>query len=124
MIYKKSNMNRANVMATIESIRLSETFDMSRYHWADDCGTPACIAGHACYASSVTSMPHTGEAVAGHAAHWLGLDDEKAKELFEPNSEHASFKADEGESWFISKERAIRVLENLLTTGVVDWENA
>lgn len=72
-------MNKDRLMKVREVVAVSPTFQMDRY--AHDCGTPACVAGHAIV------MFHEGELLPvshykGTAQELLGLSSDEADWLF------------------------------------------
>lgn len=71
-------MNKDRLMKVREVVKTSPTFQMDRY--AHDCGTPACVAGHAIV------MFHEGDIrvsqYKGTAQKLLGLSSDEADWLF------------------------------------------
>lgn len=104
-------------------------YDQTRY--VHPCGTPACIAGHACaLAFGVGPYDVDGrliEDVLGTeeesevAARWLGIDEGTAKRLFAPRPFRiwgcAGEPAKDPEPW-----QAARVLRTLVRTRDVRWD--
>ena len=112
-------MNIDNIRKTIESLRASTTYDQTEYN--DDCGTPACIAGHAVIDAGLILKTNLGYCydvegvvydIEEAAATWLGLKDECVVDLFYMYPLGGKT---------VTKEDAIKVLENLIETGEVDW---
>ena len=112
-------MNVDNIRTTIESLRASTTYDQTEYN--DDCGTPACIAGHAVIDAGLILKTNLGYCydvegvvydIEEAAATWLGFGGQRVADLFSiyPLGEKT-----------VTKEDAIAVLENLIETGEVDW---
>ena len=103
-----------------------EHFDMSVY--IHDCGTPGCIAGYTLAVATGTNNLHpvldeTHKSPETLARDFLGLDYEPANELFKPQDEHAYWKADKNfcPDEIVTAGHAIAVINNLITTGEVDW---
>ncbi len=84
---------------------------------ANICGTAGCIAGH-CYLISKQKVEYDLTEIGGD---FLGLSDTQTVRLFVPNNHYASYKVGKKSKKFITRARAIKVLENLLETGEVDW---
>ncbi len=96
-------------------------FDMNRYRF--NCGTPACIAGHACH--RFMQFPdyrrvRTPRQVHRTAAKLLGLTRRQARQLFTPRTR----------PWFffnfapypqVTPDDVSSVLLNLAATGQVQW---
>ena len=85
-----------------------------------DCGTPACVAGHALFLfrekalDDVAKYKPTFSIEPDTAARLLGITDEEMKwALFDPNPLD-----DEP----VTAEQAVRTLRHLTETGKVDWK--
>ncbi len=76
---------------------------------ANICGTAACIAGHCRLIKSESP------------ADFLGISTFEARRLFTPRNEYVDWEARVGETGFITRDRAVKVLKNWLETGKVDW---
>ena len=101
-------------------------FKMSDYtHWlAEDCRSPACIAGWTCYIADETVPPKgrlEDHPVHERAAELLGIKDDTADVLFAPTSYEAHYTAPPGNPGHISPARAAATLRRLADTGRVDW---
>ena len=119
-------MNRIRIRQVAHDIQKAEHFDMSRY-WrtspsATGCGTPACIAGHACarYAKhdgmlmrlqAIDSFEELNAETFAVAKQILGLTDDQANELFEPN--HILY--------MITPKMAVATLNRFANTGEIEW---
>ena len=114
-------MNHENVEKLRDYLRdevPDERFDMRSYVRGgsmtnvrarlNECGTAACIGGWAAYL--FTPRRRWAHEHAGRA---LGLDNDQAEELFEPDGLHDRAR--------YSRARAVATLTRLLETGTVDW---
>lgn len=81
-------------------------FNMNMWLEQLSCGTKACMGGHC---EIIMRQEGAQRFFTSDVGEWLGLDENEIHELF--------FNW-EGE---VDNARAIRVLENLKTTGNVDW---
>lgn len=80
-----------------------------------NCGTIACIAGHAYLVSGGEDRDATSDDVVPAAQEFLDLKSGSADELF--------YAYGSGESMYdITSEQAIRTLEHLRDTGEVNWK--
>lgn len=127
-------MNKANILRVADAIEKGELvkrgigFNMEEFisgagiqsdpptdHFRK-CSTVACIAGWAYSIShprrNIRSLAGTTTISEG-AAHWLGLDDDTAMDLFVP-TEIYDFAT-------ITPAHAVAVLRHLAETGEVDW---
>ncbi len=77
---------------------------------ANICGTAACIAGHCCLIDRIAGPED-----------FLEMSQEACGKLFFPRNKYVDYLKPIGHKKFITRARAIRVLENLLETGEVDW---
>ena len=117
-----------NITRLIDFLEAQTTeFDMT--HWLDPqdrgCGTIACIGGSACV---VMGDRHAGT---DHALEWIlkGLDPApvldvncEGNELFFPMNEHADWEEEDfDQPRYVSRARAIAVLEHLRDTSNLDW---
>ena len=81
----------------------------------NECGTAACIGGWT-YAVMHPEHPLARNgALLFHSSAWLGLTDDEEQELFYPPSEGG---------WWATRDQAVRVLDILISEGVVDWNRA
>ncbi len=109
----------------VETGSFASTFNMHRF--VHPCGTAACIGGWAvnqmlCDVGLKRKVINQHEKVAHTAQLYLGLDLEKANELFAPRNDHASYRETNAEGYkFITAKRAATVLRHLADTGEVDW---
>ncbi len=127
-------MNVENIRKTIDAIRAEKIarFDMS--NWCvekNHCGTAACIAGFAAlidtdhvksprgdrwsfFAIGDSQIDANIRYVDEVAQDFLGLTTDQAHDLFMPDILRVPLRE-------VSAENAIKVLENLIETGDVDW---
>ena len=94
-----------------------KTFRMSNVVYS--CGSPACIAGHAC--ALELSEPPSNMISMDWAGLQLGLSRYKQDLLFHPTLPYAHYRAQEREAGFISPKRAAGCLRLLAETGEVLW---
>lgn len=82
-----------------------------------DCGTTACIAGHAAVMASptLTASQLRDYNTKGVAQHWLGLDYDVATELFNPTT----FAVPDRPA--VTRFEAAEVIDRLIETGGVSW---
>jgi len=124
-------MNIENIKLLIDTLQNDRLivesdvgFNMQYYHarstshtddkTGHDCGTVACIAGHA----SLIASGGTSHAPS-HARHFLGLTHEQANSLFIPD-----FTDGLRVRWVsITLEQALLTLAKLRDTGKVDWSH-
>ena len=134
-------MNRENVLRLADAIETSDDFTMNVYWhmWPlgdSDCGTPACLAGHAAalyhrdHGGYVDSRPCATTHLGVHhfstertAAVFLGIDGnrELQGELFRPERDDARHFAAADAPDGITGSRAAAVLRHFAATGEVDW---
>lgn len=107
-------VDRLNQLADALENGLPDTeFDMADWIEHRDCGTTACIAGHAALlADPDVRWPE----VEGTAEAWLGVDRVQSMELFTPLPVDPWSK--------ITASMAARVVRHLAKTGKVDWSVA
>ena len=112
-------MNKANILKLADHI---EGLDLEEYDqsvFAHDCGTPACIAGHAVFLAGQWDQASVSR-VARLARRWLGLQRSDAESasvvLFDSHPLHP----DETPS----PQEAAATLRHLAETGEVDWRRA
>ncbi len=84
---------------------------------ANICGIVASIVGHCCLAFNCLSKYNSRE----RAQDILGLSDRQVNMLFSPMNRYASYQATTRNKKFITRARAVKVLENLLETSLIDW---
>ena len=110
-------MNKENILELAEHIERLDPEEYDQRVLAHDCGTPACIAGHAAYLLSGMSLyPSTGII---EAKAWLGLSSIEADCLFDS----MPFGAEPGIS-APTPQDAAATLRHLAETGEVDWRRA
>ena len=106
-------MDKENIRALIDTLKVSETYDQSRYTHFHNCETPACIAGHAVALSGELVDALDYGTMEETAASFMGISFSDASGMFEAaplsNSEP-------------TREDAVAMLEHFLETGEVDWE--
>ena len=118
-------MKRENILELARIVERSKVF--SQHYWTHECGTPACIAGHAAWASlrdkgkqgerpERSSISRNG--IRERACRWLGFE----------NDDHRTcllFTARPFDDGIMPTRRvAAQVLRNLAETGKVDWDAA
>ena len=111
-------MKKENLKTLIDVLKKSNTFDMSTFY-REKCGSPACIAGHVKDIANELWHRSYGDSVKD----FLGITEEQAEIIIKPEFKYANYKYT-GASWeeTITKSHAIRMLERLLETGLVDWK--
>ena len=106
-------MDKENIRALIDTLKVSETYDQSLYTHYHDCETPACIAGHAVALSGELVAALDYGTMEETAASFMGISRRVADWIFDgsplPNSDP-------------TREDAVAMLEHFLETGMVDWE--
>ena len=123
-------MNVTNLQKLIDLFEGKTTikglgFDMSVYcHQDNECGTVACIAGHAMLLGRRYKTAPKDDRVNDidygafdYAQEWLDLSFSEANMLFHgetPDDEHIPMAT-------INTEHVVKVLKHLLRTGEVDW---
>lgn len=123
-------MNREKIQELRDHIAKlpPEQFDMRQWRDYNDCGTVACIAG---WAVEINKSLFVGEYVPrsdirGAARMVLQLSDLQAVRLFTPmESSHIGVQNNPGaiqcDMQDVTTAQAVKVLDNLLLTGEVDW---
>ncbi len=86
------------------------------------CGTVGCIAGHCCFIAPENLL--LSNSLIEVALKFLYVSRNQGNELFMPDNQYASYTVGKKSKRFVTRARAIRVLENLLETGKVDWSVA
>ena len=113
-------MNTGNLNMLAEIVRNSDTYEQRWYRHR--CGTPACIAGHACAAASMGGvLPEEGLLIYSAAVDWLAIDEETAASLF---NAFPLMDREEKPEGLATNEEAAEVLRHLAETGNVDWHRA
>lgn len=133
-------MNRENIQKLIDRLEQLEParFDMADYILSqpgDDvalCETVACIAGHGqflkykeehgVWPKGDRTFINLAAAAKGDMSRWLDLDDKSCSQLFTPRA--SDLERTGLEYATIETKHAVKVLENLLETGKVDWKAA
>ena len=120
-------MNKERILEIADLIEAGHkgmVFDMSTYGHRHPCGTAACIAGWTVArfdtTGQATRIDHRRPLVADNVLGWardaLGLEHERACDLFIPTGyEHGVGVFD------ITASHAVRALRHLAVTGEVDW---
>ncbi len=83
-------MNAENLRTLAHELRADpESYDQSTWGYETECGTVACVAGHA---AKLAGLPlnRRGSLIAKAAREWLGIDSAAASTLFnsDPRHEH------------------------------------
>jgi hypothetical protein len=110
-------MNVENILATADAIEngLPDViFDIYTYGTVTDCGTAACIAGHAAILAGYEANVNAGVDIVDVAQKWLGLEYGEAISLFEPYT----IRWDR-----ITPKIAAEHLRNIALTGKVNWNS-
>ena len=105
-------LDHAPKLCWVES---SEKFDMSK--WNYECGSPACMAGHALWLLDKHLKNRNHRTVEAAAAELLELDEDDAEALFTPVERYMGI-------WQLSEiepKTAAAVLRNFAKTGNVEW---
>ena len=132
-------MNKQNIQILIDHLKtqkfcgfnmeyfVSNLHDASFDHSSNHCGTTACLAGHIRILQEnpdcLVDFEFVGDKFRGpedyvtHGAEFLGISWDDAADLFMYESFICGRDLDG-----ITLEQAIAVLENLKTTGKVEWE--
>jgi hypothetical protein len=129
-------VNVANIQRLIGRLRspsVEDHFDLSTYitgrveepigQAIHQCGSTACIAGHAVAIANPT-LVHNFELTSANypkgyhqqAQRWLGLTEEQADELFTPDAYEVKYDR-------VTPQIAANVLQQLINTGQVTWPN-
>ena len=131
-------MNKQNLQTLIIHLKTQTTygFNMSYYvaqnatlpdNSPNNCGTVACIAGHAYHLAQNYDLNLKGATdreilMMGVARDWLGITQNQSYQLFWgelPEDEKGCRKQIPMNN--ITLDQALKVLEHLKTTGEVDW---
>ena len=113
-------MNREKLVQLQDTLRGTDTYDQVKYF--HDCGTPACIAGHAHALFVGEQFPIFDEDDAlENIVSTLGIDTPEAQALFRAHPYRHG-----GPEWGIeeyvpTKHDAIAAIQSLLDTGKVTW---
>ena len=114
-------MNIENMRKLRDVIAESETYDQGRFF--HECGTPACLAGHAVILSKADAPVLSdwknahGEHIARCAASWLGITDGQSIGMFagEP------FDGEPCDDRSATKRDALAMLDRAIETGRIEW---
>lgn len=110
-------VNVAECLRVADAIERSPTFAMHRaFH---QCGSPACIIGHAYGFDAENNTFEGAAAILGISYAFDG--DSVSRQLFMPKLPGADFRASPGSKDFITNAHAAACLRKLAATGVVDW---
>lgn len=109
-----------NIKNVIKFLEVSETYDQS--NWAHDCGTPACIFGHA---AALNQNVETFDwdiidfgYIQASGTDYMGFTDRF--DIVESLSRPYPLR-DENAYHHPTNKQAIEVLNHLIETGEVDW---
>jgi hypothetical protein len=118
--------DRAAIEKTIAAIRAGaagEPANVRMRGYVNICGTPACVAGWACFAAKTRMDPYDDYFQRGRA--FLGLSYYQARDLFLMGSgQYAQIAAFDELSAPVRRDAAINVLQGLRDTNKVDWTSA
>ena len=103
-------MNIENMRKLRDVIAESKTYDQRRFF--HPCGTPACLAGHACMLAGEKAQWSVDRTVI-IAEDWLGLSVTEAADAF-----YAGPMGDDAPT----KEDALAMLDRAIETGKVRWK--
>ena len=112
-------MNKENIRTLINALKQSKTFTME-FYYHEECGSPACIAGHVSRSMKAGKNPDYLTLVSG----FLGVSEKMAECIIKPEFRYAHWDAGSNPEEKITKTHAIRMLERLLETGLVDWQGS
>ena len=109
-------MNVENMRKLRDTIAESETYDQGRFF--HECGTPACLAGHAVMLSKAEAPVLADwktapvEYIVGYAAAWLGITGGQSISMFagEPCDDRSA-----------TKREALDMLNRAIKTGEIEW---
>lgn len=110
--------NAERLMLLADSLGKVADFDMVACLERGDCGTRACIAGHAVLLSG-KPIPDYDSQVMEDAQDWLGLTDAERTKLFVPWAATSAYKG--YRRYLISAEQAAEVVRNFASTGEIVW---
>lgn len=123
-------MNKQRIKELIDRLKSIKPkhFDMGTYGSGieNECGTVACIAGHAFIMAFGERDLLRSNNINARAQEFLGLSLSDALDLFVPvlvKDSKGNFHPIIDEKG-IGPEHAVKVLEHLLETGTVDWSKA
>jgi len=138
-------MYKGSLEATIAILKASDEkhWDMTLYidipdtiEWGSEvhvCNTAGCIAGHIWYAThggldgTFVNIPDLGSQLADKARDFLFPPFGPHAYTFDPNAIHPSEAADilfiPGAHDLITREMAVKVLEDVLDHGILSWTN-
>lgn len=115
------NVERLNMVAdAIEDGLPNMTFNMQYYWRQADCGTVACIAGHAAELMIERGEYMPGATVFTVARLWLDLDLLDANDLFKPSTVVGPYRHLKE----IDKGVAVRCIRNFARGGDINWAQA
>ena len=105
-------MNRDNIYKLIDELAASENYHQNKH--THDCGSPACIAGHAAHLSGIEGLDWlSGSEIETAARHWMGIDNYTGEKMFDGMP--LGYAAE------VTKRDAIGMLVNFALTGDVKW---
>lgn len=124
--YELSDEQREKIRTLAETLTLSETFDMGSY--ANDCGTPACVAGHIVYQFGDPDQKRALRLGIAHdnAVNLMGWNTpsgiDLASKMFSPSGRLAHYVSTRGEEDYISNIAAAEALERFAATDVFSYD--
>lgn len=117
------NVERLNAVAdAIENGLPRVTFNMAYYSAETECGTVACIAGHAMMLMIQRGEGRLRTDGLASAMQWLELDLQDASDLFSPSSRRKGFPY--RDLCDIDKGVAVRCIRNFARGGDINWARA
>ena len=113
-------MKVENIQKVMMSLEISDTYDQK--DWKHDCGTPACIYGHAtALAINTNDLSHLSNAeIEDIGRQYMGLDALTSLDLTRSFPYGQSIDLDPIQE--PTNRQAIQVLDHLIHKGKVDWK--
>ena len=113
-------MKVENIQKVMESLKISETYD--QMDWKHDCGTPACIFGHAAaLAKNTNDLSELSHAeIEDIGREYMGIDPVMSLDLCKSSPYGRCIDLDPVQE--PTTKQAIAVLDHLIHKGEVDWK--